>query len=62
MAKAMTRPRITVEAVYLGTQNAREAFTALLVSEVKRQERSVRTFEQFKNTDYNTENKLKEVS
>jgi len=53
MARTVTRPKITVQAVYMGGMDMREVFISLLVSEVRQSENSVRTFENVNNTEYN---------
>ncbi len=53
MARAVTRPKITVQAVYIGDMDMREVFISLLVSAVGQSKNSVRTFENVKNTEYN---------
>ena len=53
MAKTVTRPKITVQAVYTGEKDMREVFVSLLVNEVRRMKNSVRTFENVKETQYN---------
>ena len=53
MAKTVTRPKITVQAVYTGEKDMREMFVSLLVNEVRQMKNSVRTFENVKETQYN---------
>lgn len=53
MAKAMTRPKITVQAVYSGEKDMQELFISLLVNSVRNGKTSVRTFEIVKDTEYN---------
>ena len=53
MAKAIQRPKITVQAVYSGGMNMREIFISLLVNEVRHMKSSVRTFEIVKEPEYN---------
>lgn len=53
MAKAVQRPKITVQAVYSGGMDMREIFISLLVNEVRRGKSSVRTFEIVKEPEYN---------
>ena len=53
MAKTVTRPKITVQAVYTGGKDMREVFVSLLVNEVRQMKSSVRTFENVKETQYN---------
>lgn len=53
MAKTVTRPKITVQAVYTGGMDMRELFISLLVSEVRKGKSSVRTFEIVKEPEYN---------
>lgn len=53
MAKTITRPKITVQAVYSGEQDMRELFISLLVNEVRKGKSSPRTFEIVKDTEYN---------
>lgn len=53
MAKMVTRPKITVQAIYMGDMDMREVFISLLVSEVRQSKNSVRTFENVNNTEYN---------
>lgn len=36
MAKTVTRPKITVQAVYVGEKDMREMFVSLLVNEVRK--------------------------
>lgn len=57
MAKTVTRPKITVQAVYSGEQDMREIFVSLLVNEVRQRKSSVRTFEIVKDTEYNGDRK-----
>lgn len=53
MAKAVQRPKITVQAVYSGDLDMREIFIFLLVNEVRRGKHSVHTFEIMKEPEYN---------
>lgn len=53
MARAATRPKITVQAVYSGEKDMQEVFVSLLVNAVRKGKSSVRTFEIVKDTDYN---------
>ena len=53
MAKKVMRPKIRVQAVYLGDRDMREVFVSLLVDAVRRGNCSVRTFENVKDTQYN---------
>lgn len=53
MAKAVQRPKITVQAVYSGGRDMREIFISLLVDEVRQMKSSVRTFEIVKEPEYN---------
>lgn len=53
MAKAVQRPKITVQAVYAGGMDMREIFISLLVNEVRKGKPSVRTFEIMKEPEYN---------
>lgn len=53
MARTVTRPKITVQAVYMGDMDMREVFISLLVSEVRQSKNSVRIFENVNNTEYN---------
>ena len=53
MAKAVQRPKITVQTVYSGGQDMQELFISLLVNEVRRGNSSPRTFEIFKLPQYN---------
>lgn len=53
MAKTVTRPKITVQAVYTGGTDMRELFISLIVSEVRKGKSSVRTFEIVKEPEYN---------
>ena len=53
MAKTVTRPKITVQAVYRGEKNMREIFVSLLVNGVRQMKNSARTFENIKETEYN---------
>lgn len=53
MAKAVQRPKITVQAVYSGDLDMREIFIFLLVNEVRRGKHSVHTFEIVKEPEYN---------
>ena len=53
MAKAVQRPKITVQAVYSGGLDMQEVFVSLLVNEVRRGKHSVHTFENVKEPEYN---------
>ena len=53
MAKTVTRPKITVQVVYMGGKDMLEVFVSLLVNEVRQMKNSVRTFENVKETQYN---------
>ncbi len=53
MAKTVTRPKITVQAVYSGGMDMQELFVSLLVNAVRNGKRSVRTFEIVEDTEYN---------
>lgn len=53
MAKIITRPKITVQAVCSGEQDMQELFISLLVNEVRRGKHSVHTFEIVKEPEYN---------
>ena len=53
MAKAVQRPKITVQAVYSGGLDMQEVFVSLLVNEVRRGKHSVHTFEIVKEPEYN---------
>ena len=53
MAKAVQRPKITVQAVYSGGLDMQEVFVSLLVNEVRRGKSSPRTFEIIKLPQYN---------
>ena len=53
MAKTVTRPKITVQAVYAGEKDMREMFVSLLVNEVQKGKSSVRTFENVNEPEYN---------
>ncbi len=53
MAKTVTRPKITVQAVYSGKRDMQELFISLLVNEVRKGKTSPRTFEIVKDTEYN---------
>ena len=53
MAKAVQRPKITVQAVYSGGLDMQEVFVSLLVNEVRRGKPSVHTFEIVKEPEYN---------
>lgn len=53
MAKTVTRPKITVQAVYAGEKDMREMFVSLLVNEVRKGTSSVRTFENVNEPEYN---------
>lgn len=53
MAKTITRPKIEVQPVYLGSRDMRELFVFLLVNEARRGTSSARTFEVIKDTEYN---------
>ena len=62
MAKKVMRPKIRVQAVYLGDRDMREVFVSLLVDTVRRGNCSVRTFENVKDAQYNKSgNQTKEV-
>lgn len=60
MAKTVTRPKITVQAVYSGEKDMQELFVSLLVNEVRRGKSSPRTFEIVKDTEYNLSTSKKE--
>lgn len=53
MAKTVTRPKITVQAVYSGGTDMQELFVSLLVNAVRNGKASVRTFEIVKEPEYN---------
>lgn len=53
MAKAVQRPKITVQAVYSGGLDMQEVFVSLLVNEVRRGKHFVHTFEIVKEPEYN---------
>ncbi len=53
MAKTVTRPKITVQAVYSGGMDMQELFVSLLVNAVRNGKRSVRTSEIVEDTEYN---------
>lgn len=53
MARTVTRPKICVQAVYSGGMDMQEMFISLLVNEVRKAKKSVRTFEIVKDTEYN---------
>lgn len=53
MAKTVTRPKIEIQPVYLGSRDMRELFVSLLVNEVRMGKSSARTFEIIKDTEYN---------
>lgn len=53
MAKTVTRPKITVQAVYSGGQDMQELFISLLVNEVRKGKSSPHTFEIVKEPEYN---------
>ena len=53
MAKAVQRPKITVQAVYSGGLDMQEVFVSLLVNEVRRGKHSVHTFEIVQEPEYN---------
>ncbi len=53
MAKTVTRPKITVQAVYSGERDMQELFISLLVNEVRKGKTSPHTFEIVKDTEYN---------
>lgn len=57
MARTVSRPKITVQAVYLGDRDMQELFVSLLVNAVRNGKTSVRTFEVVKNTQYNEDRK-----
>lgn len=63
MARTVTRPKITVQAVYSGDKDMQELFLSLLVNTVRNGKNSVRTFEIVKDTEYNKDrNGRKEAS
>lgn len=63
MARTVTRPKITVQAVYTGDKDMQELFLSLLVNAVRNGKTSVRTFEIVKDTQYNKDrNGRKEAS
>ena len=53
MAKAVQRPKITVQAVYSGGLDMQEVFVSLLVNAVRNGKHSVHTFEIVKEPEYN---------
>ncbi len=53
MARKTVHPQIKVQAVYTGSRDMREVFISLLVDAVRRENHSVRTFENVKDTQYN---------
>lgn len=57
MARTVTRPKITVQAVYSGGTDMQELFVSLLVNAVRKGKTSVRTFEIVKDTEYNEDRK-----
>lgn len=57
MARTVTRPKITVQAVYSGNTDMQELFVSLLVNAVRQGKNSVRTFEIVKDTQYNEDSK-----
>ena len=57
MARTVTRPKITVQAVYTGDRDMQELFLSLLVNTVRQGKTSVRTFEIVKDTQYNEDSK-----
>lgn len=62
VAKRIVRPQIRVQAVYLGNRDMREIFVSLLVDAARRENSSVRTFENAKDTQYNEDsNQIEEV-
>lgn len=63
MARTIARPKICVQAVYSGNKDMREMFVSLLVDEVRKGKRSVRTFDIVKDTEYNLgRTEIKEAS
>ena len=63
MAKKDIRPKIKVQAVYSGNRDMQEVFVSLLVDAVRRGNHSVCTFENVKDTQYNTDrNQVKGVT
>lgn len=63
MARTITRPKISVEAVYSGDMDMQELFISLLVEAVRNRKSSIRTFEIIKDTQYNEDrNQRKEAS
>ena len=63
MARTVTRPKITVQAVYSGGTDMQELFVSLLVNAVRNGKTSVRTFEIVQDTEYNKDsNGRKEAS
>lgn len=60
MARTVTRPKITVQAVYSGGTDMQELFVSLLVNAVRQGKTSVRTFEIVKDTQYNEGRKQRE--
>ena len=57
MARTVSRPKITVQAVYSGDTDMQELFVSLLVNAVRNGKTSVRTFEIVKDTQYNEDRK-----
>ncbi len=57
MARKTLHPKIKVQAVYTGNRDMREVFISLLVDTVRRENHSVRTFENVKDTQYNENRK-----
>lgn len=63
MARTVTRPIVTVQAVYSGDKDMQELFISLLVDDVRKRKSSVRTFEIIKDTEYNIDTtQIKEAS
>lgn len=63
MARTVTHPKISVQAVYSGDTDMQELFISLLVNAVRKDKSSVRTFEIVKDTEYNEDRKqIKEAS
>ena len=63
MAKKVIRPKIRVQAAYSGDRDMREVFISLLVDAVRRGDHSICTFENVKDTQYNTDrNQIKGVT
>ncbi|GAB5084500.1 hypothetical protein Osc2_12690 [Ruminococcus sp. 25CYCFAH16] len=60
MARTVTRPKITVQAVYTGDKDMQELFLSLLVNAVRNGKTSVRTFEIVKDAEYNEDRKQRE--